>query len=174
MLFGISMRPLGWAITLTLVGLTIYLPFMIADLATVDLPALLAAPAKVFISYLYVPFALCALHDRHALRSEKLSIFFYVYKWCYLFTGIAALTYWKLVAGGMDAGFPVLGGLLTCVGLTVFYLSWRSDKRHEREAEGGENRADAPLDHKTEAILTAAKARAAKPTSMPLLLGETH
>lgn len=178
MLFGISMRPLGWAVTLTVVGLTIYLPFLAAERTEAFLPAALAVPVGVFISYLCVPFVLCFLHDRHALSSEKLSIFFYLYKWFYLFAGVGALAYWGLVAGGMEAGFPVLGGLMTFVGLMVFFVSWRSDKRHEREAEGWEDRADAPLDDKTEAILAAAQARAAKPaprvTSMPLSLGESH
>ncbi len=177
MLFGISMRPAGWALTLTAVALAVYLPFIAAHRAEAFLPPVLTAPAGVFISFLCVPFALCFLHDRHALSSDKLSIFFYVYKWCYLFAGVGALSYWGFVAGGMESGVPVLGGLMTFVGLMVFYFSWRSDKRHEREAEGWEDRADAPLDDQTEAILAAAKARAARParpTSMPLSLSETH
>ena len=110
------------------------------------------------------------------IRDRIGSIFFYLYKTILLLVGIAAVVYWAITSGDFGAGFPVFGGLMTVVGLMVSYVSWRSDKRHEQDVAQWEDRADAPLDDQTEAILAAAKARSAapkqRPTSMPLVLGE--
>ncbi|WP_341367943.1 hypothetical protein [Yoonia sp. BS5-3] len=168
MFFGISMRPQAWAITLTVIALAIYLPFLAADWLALKLPTALASTAQIVVSYLALPFFLCLLHDKHALDSSMGSVFFYLYKWAFLLTGIAALAYWGVTSGDFAAGVPVFGGLMTVVGLMVFYVSWRSDKRHEREAGPAADNLDAaPLDDKTEAILAAASARAGEPKPEP-------
>lgn len=178
MFLGISMSPRAWAMTLTAVALAIYLPFLAADWLAAIAPSALRGTFRICASYLALPFLLCLLHDRHALGTGIGSIFFYLYKTIFLVVGIVVVVYWAVTSGDFAAGFPVFGGLMTVVGLMVSYVSWRSDKRHEQEVAQWEDRADAPLDDQTEAILAAAKARSAapkpRPTSIPLVLGDSQ
>lgn len=172
MFLGISMRPLSWVLTLSTIALVIGLPFLAADRLAAMVPPALATMTQIGIGFFCVPLVLCVLHDKHLLGRGIGSIFFYLYKYVFLAVGLAALVYWGITSGDLGAGVPVFGGLMTLIGLMVFYVSWRSDKRHEHEAEYWEERPDAPLDDQTEAILAAAKARAAQPKSAPLVLSE--
>lgn len=174
MFLGISMRPLNWALTLSVVALAIYLPFMAANWLAPMTPTALETAMRIAVSFFSVPFILCLLHDKRALGTGIGSVFFYLYKYVFLSVGIAALVYWGITSGDLSAGLPVFGGLMTVVGLMVFYVSWRSDKRHEQESDVWQDQPDAaPLDDQTEAILSAAKARAAQSKSGKMVLSES-
>lgn len=174
MFLGISMRPLSWVLTLSTIALVIYLPFLAAERLATLVPAAFEMIVRIGVGFFSVPLVLCVLHDKHLLGRGIGSIFFYLYKYVFLAVGLAGLVYWGITSGDLSASIPVFGGLMTVVGLMVFYVSWRSDKRHEQEAEHWEERADAPLDDQTEAILAAAKARAIKPQSTQLVFSESQ
>lgn len=171
MIFGITMSSKNWAITLTIIALAISLPFALAAFLAPMVPPSLSDITYVAIGYMSLPLVLSFLYDRGKLYHDLTSVFFYLYKWAYLATGIVAIAIANTLGGGFESGVMFFGIATTVIALMMFWHSWKVDKRNA-EADLRRYGDEAPLDSQTQAILDAATARAAGERDRPLLLDD--
>ncbi len=171
MVFGISMNPLDWVITVTGVVFALIVPFAIAGQLATMVPELLSGPTRMAIGYISMPFLLCYLNDRGALNGDLTSVFFYLYKWAYLIVGLAAVALAIFAGGGFEGGLLLFGLVTTVIGLVIFWQSWKVDRRNQQIADRLMYGPEEPLDRKTLAILDAAQSRTTK-SSQPVILND--